>query len=125
MVAVNGPQHQRHLKSSFLEGEPSQEMSVPFLRTAGAKAFLIFNANEMNTMTTVSKQNLREALMQIASSKPLSLRSAVAKEALGYDNPKIFFADLLQHGCITGMVSGLVHYNDTDGLKAMVSGFNA
>jgi len=67
----------------------------------------------MNTMTTVSKQNLREALMQIASSKPLSLRSAVAKEALGYDNPKIFFADLLQHGCITGMVSGLVHYNDT------------
>jgi len=86
---------------------------VPLLRTARAEAFLNFNANGMNTVTTVTKSNLQDALKSYANAKPASLRSAVAIEALEYHDPKIFFNDLLQHGCISGMVSSLVYYTDT------------
>ena len=37
----------------------------------------------------------------------------MAQEALDYDNPKGFFEDLAQHGCVSGMVGSLIYYHDT------------
>ena len=37
----------------------------------------------------------------------------MAQEALDYDNPKAFFEDLAQHGCISGMVGSLIYYHET------------
>lgn len=45
------------------------------------------------------------------------IRASVANEALdqlnNYNDIKAWFSDLLQHGCISGMVGGLVYYIDT------------
>jgi len=64
-------------------------------------------------MTTVSNQSLKSALQDIIKSKPNSLKSAVANEALDHEDIKCFFSDLLQHGCISGMVGSLIYYADT------------
>ena len=37
----------------------------------------------------------------------------VLQKSLDYDNPKDFFTDLLEHGCVSGMVSGLIYYVNT------------
>ena len=41
----------------------------------------------------------------------------MAQEALdaldNYDDIKDWFSDLLQNGCVSGMISGLVYYHDT------------
>ena len=79
---------------------------------ARAEAFLIFNANWMNTMTTVSA-SLTSSLQDIINSKPHSLQAAVAREALDYHDIADFFSDLLQHGCASGMVSSLIYYAET------------
>lgn len=44
------------------------------------------------------------------------IRSYVARIALEYndgENVQSFFHDLLSHGCISGMISELIYYNDT------------
>lgn len=56
---------------------------------------------------------MKKLLKQIIKSYPQSIKSAVAQEALDYDDPQSFFNDLLQHGCISGMVSQLIYYTDT------------
>ena len=38
---------------------------------------------------------------------------AVGAEALVYDEPEIFFKDLLNHGCVSGMVWSLIYFTDT------------
>lgn len=63
-------------------------------------------------MPTVSA-SLKPALQDIIKSCPNSLQTAVAREALDYHDITAFFSDLLQHGCISGMVSSLVYYADT------------
>lgn len=63
-------------------------------------------------MTAVSA-SLKSALQNIISSKPNSLQAVVASEALEYHDIAAFFSDLLQHGCLSGMVSNLVYYIDT------------
>ncbi len=42
-----------------------------------------------------------------------SIENNVLNEALEHDDPKVFFIDLLQHGCQSGMVGDLVYYSDT------------
>ena len=42
-----------------------------------------------------------------------SIENDVLSEALEHDEPKMFFEDLLQHGCQSGMVGGLIYYTDT------------
>ena len=64
-------------------------------------------------MTTVSNQSLKSALQDIINSKPNSLQAAVASEALDYEEISCFFSDLLNNGCATGMVCGLIYYADT------------
>ncbi len=56
---------------------------------------------------------MKDLLKQIINNHPLSIKAEVAREALNYDNPQVFFDDLLQHGCISGMVSQLIYYTDT------------
>ena len=64
-------------------------------------------------MTTVSNKSLKSTLLYIIQSKPNSLKAAVASEALDHENIACFFSDLLQHGCISGMVGSLIYYTDT------------
>ncbi len=59
--------------------------------------------------------NLKEKLEDIIKNKPMTLEYEVAEEALAYDSDNIenFFQDLLNHGCISGMVGKLIYYKDT------------
>jgi len=58
--------------------------------------------------------HLQKQLRDIIKNNPDSLQAAVATEALecGYDITD-FFADLLQHGCQSGMIGSLIYYCDT------------
>jgi len=56
---------------------------------------------------------MRDLLKQICKNEPDSIKAAVAQEALEYDDPQSFFEDLQQHGCISGLVSSLIYYQDT------------
>lgn len=64
-------------------------------------------------MTTVSEKTLKSKLQDILTSKPNSLHAAVANEALDHEDMACFFSDLLQHGCVSGMVGSLIYYADT------------
>lgn len=37
----------------------------------------------------------------------------MAREALDHDQPLSFFQELLEHGCVSGMVNSLIYYHDT------------
>jgi len=62
---------------------------------------------------TPASASLKPALQDIIKSEPTSLQATVAREALDYHDITAFFSDLLQHGCVSGMVSSLVYYSDT------------
>jgi len=64
-------------------------------------------------MTTFSEKSLKSALQDILQSKPNSLQAAVAREALDHEDIACFFSDLLQHGCVSGMIGSLIYYTDT------------
>lgn len=56
---------------------------------------------------------MKNLLKQILKDHPQSIKAEVAEEALDHEDPKAFFKDLLQHGCISGMVTKLIYYKDT------------
>ncbi len=58
---------------------------------------------------------MKKYLNHILASDPKlsTIRAFVAREALNSDNPTAFFNDLADHGCICGMVSGLIYYTNT------------
>ena len=62
---------------------------------------------------TPSNTSIRLHLEMIVEKEPQTLRAAVAREALKHDNPAVFFSDLLNHGCVSGLVSSLIYYTDT------------
>ena len=69
----------------------------------------------MREKTNIS--TFTEKLRELTESPTDSLEKAVALEA--YDpqsdeNTINFFKDLLNHGCISGMVSSLIYYADTE-----------
>lgn len=55
-------------------------------------------------------------LQKLSQQSQFSIAKAVAIEALSKPKQDIpnFFEDLLKHGCISGMVSSLVYYTDTE-----------
>ena len=57
----------------------------------------------------------KKKLKAIETAHPQSIRAAIALEALSssYDDPKMFFFELQEHGCVSGLVSGLIHHKDT------------
>jgi len=56
---------------------------------------------------------MKNLLQQTLKDNPNSIKAEVAEEALDHDDPQTFFKDLLQHGCISGMVGELIYYKDT------------
>lgn len=56
---------------------------------------------------------IRTKLQAIRDQQPNTIRAAVATEALDHEDPEAFFRDLLNHGCISGMVGSLTYYADT------------
>jgi len=52
-------------------------------------------------------------LSDIIKTNPDSLKAAVAKEALDYHDIEAFFSDILQYGCKSGLVTGLIYNHDT------------
>ena len=62
----------------------------------------------------MTKTTLIKTLQTIVNSHDNTIEKYVAQEALNHgDNPENFFQDILTHGCVSGMVSGLVYYTDT------------
>ena len=57
--------------------------------------------------------SIKKKLKSIIGKEPNTIRYEVAKHALEYDNPIIFFNDLLRYGCVNGMISSLIYYKDT------------
>ena len=55
-------------------------------------------------------KNKLEKLLQESTSE---LEKEVITDALDNDSPKVYFKDLLEHGCVSGMVSHLISYYDT------------
>ena len=67
----------------------------------------------METTTDKTSSRVTERLQNIIETKPNTLKSAVAQEALEYSDAAAFFHDILQHGCKSGIVSSLIYYADT------------
>jgi len=42
-----------------------------------------------------------------------SVAESIIDEADGYENIQDWFNDLFSHGCISGMIGGLIYYEDT------------
>ena len=68
-----------------------------------------------NSAHRLSDKTCREKLAQIAADDPKSIRADVANAARRktYTHVASFFEDLSHHGCVSGMISGLVAYADT------------
>lgn len=58
-------------------------------------------------------QSFSEFLRRIADTEPGTIRSQVAFDALDADDPAVYFQDVMHHGCVSGVVPGLVYYTDT------------
>jgi hypothetical protein len=56
---------------------------------------------------------MKKRLKKLLEQNSWNITEAVIKEAMDYDNPKHFFEDLLQYGCVSWMVWSLVRYTDT------------
>jgi len=56
------------------------------------------------------KKQLKE-LLENSSNK---LEKEVIQDLLDDEEPKAYLKDLLNHGCVSGMVSNLIYYKDTE-----------
>ncbi len=62
---------------------------------------------------SMTKKEITNALQEIVEAEKGTIKGYVAHEALDDDDPISFFKDLLNHGCISGMIPGLIYYSDT------------
>ena len=58
-------------------------------------------------------QKYRKELNTLLKESDNDLEKAVIEDILDSEEPEIYLKDLLQHGCASGMVSGLIYYHDT------------
>ena len=68
----------------------------------------------MRTTKTISEKKLRKKLQKILAENPNTIIACVIEETFEYHTIKDFFNDLLSHGCVSGMISRLVFYNQTE-----------
>jgi hypothetical protein len=62
----------------------------------------------------MTNKTLIQTLQEIANAPAASIEKYVATQALAYgENPEEFLKMILNYGCATGFVSGLVYYADT------------
>jgi len=70
--------------------------------------------NQNNKPETAQEiSDIDQYLNDIIINDPTSIKASVAKEALDYYDIPSFFTDILQHGCKSGIISGLIYYSDT------------
>lgn len=62
----------------------------------------------------MTNNELKNKLQVIADSTENAIEKQVALEALDRDNIRYFFSDLLNNGCVSGMINSLVYYNDSN-----------
>lgn len=68
----------------------------------------------MSTKKSLSEKKLKKKLQTVLSENLNTIKACVIQEALNSDTIYNFFNDLLNHGCISGMVSSLIYYRDTE-----------
>lgn len=56
---------------------------------------------------------LKNKLQAIADQRKNTIEKKVAIEALYHDDIKIFFSDLLQFGCVSGMINSLMNTHNS------------
>lgn len=62
----------------------------------------------------MTNNELKNKLEVMALASENSIKKYVATEALEYgENPEYFFNNILNYGCKTGMITGLIYYVDT------------
>ena len=61
----------------------------------------------------MTNHELKNTLQEIANQRGNSIEKKVALEALERDDIEIFFSDLLQFGCVSGMIGSLIYTHDT------------
>lgn len=58
--------------------------------------------------------NIKKILQnRIKDTNTTELEKYVYEDILDNDNPEEYIKDVLNHGCVSGMVSGLIYYSDT------------
>lgn len=65
-------------------------------------------------MKTHNTTSIRNTLTSLQTENPDSLLAIVASDALDECSPLSYLEDVTQHGCISGTVSRLVYYVDTN-----------
>ena len=68
----------------------------------------------MCTTKTISEKKLKKQLQKLLVENPNTITASVVEEAFEYHTIKDFFNDLLNHGCVSGMIGRLVFYNQTE-----------
>lgn len=61
----------------------------------------------------VNQKLIKQKLQDIIENMSGTISAEVAQEALSYESIENFFSDLLQHGCVSGMIGSLIYYQDT------------
>lgn len=56
---------------------------------------------------------MKKRLKKLLEESKGTITEAVISEALSYNDPKSFFEDLLEYGCVSWMVPSLIYYKDT------------
>lgn len=68
----------------------------------------------MSNKKSFSEKTLKKQLQKVLSENPGTIKSCVIQEAFEYHGIKDFFDDLLNHGCVSGMIGSLIYYRDTE-----------
>lgn len=56
---------------------------------------------------------IKKQLQEIIDQEPHTIKAVVAKELIEQEDPKQYLEDLYYHGCLSGMVSSMIYYDDT------------
>ncbi len=68
-------------------------------------------SNKEKTMKT--QKQLKKQLQAIIDQDPYGIKAAVAQEILQHEEIENFITDVLNHGCISGIVGSMIYYTDT------------
>jgi hypothetical protein len=96
--------------ASFPQGMLFSDSSLQKCLAPHYERHVYYSLTLYNTMTT---KNLIKELEILSQSKENTIEKAVTIEALESEDIRAFFSDLLQYGCVSGMVSSLICYEDT------------
>jgi hypothetical protein len=67
----------------------------------------------MSTTKNISEKKLKNQLQKILKENPNTIKACFIQEALNSCTIYGFFHDLLNYGCVSGMIGSLIYYHDT------------